>query len=133
MFISWKCPDQNIYRVHCGFQRILGNCDGVQINKRNNYEKNMFYLQIVDDVIKMTVTEKGQDGQHRNYTFSQLEDLQSRLMLVAGKSDTVSGKGSERHEKKTEVDVERFTMVNVFYYLLFNLVKFANILSFETN
>jgi len=59
----------------------------------------------------MTVPEKGKERNLRHYTFSQLEDLQSRLMLVAGKSDSFSGKG---HEKKTKVDVDRFTMVKMF-------------------
>jgi len=69
-----------------------------------------FYLQRIMDVIKMTVLENGEERHLRHYSISQLEDLQSRLMLVAGKSDSFSGKG---FEKKTKVDVDRFTMVIV--------------------
>ncbi|XP_052243691.1 E3 ubiquitin-protein ligase rnf213-alpha-like [Dreissena polymorpha] len=55
------------------------------------------------DVIKLTVPEKEHKRQIRSYTFSQLQDLQSRLMLVAGKSTL--------DKKDVEVDVEMFTSV----------------------
>ncbi|KAH3728244.1 hypothetical protein DPMN_054197 [Dreissena polymorpha] len=60
------------------------------------------------DVIKLTVPEKEHKRQIRSYTFSQLQDLQSRLMLVAGKSTL--------DKKDVEVDVEMFTSVR---YLTF--------------
>ena len=69
------------------------------------------YLQRTVDVIKMTVIEKGQERNLRNYTFPQLEDLQSRLMLVVGKSHSFLEKGLENNSK---VDVDRFSMVIVF-------------------
>ena len=53
------------------------------------------------DIIKLTVPEKEGKSQLRNYTFSQCQDLQSRLMLVAGKAEM----GTD--------SVERFTMVMV--------------------
>jgi len=62
-------------------------------------------------VIKMTVLEKEKERNLRNYTFSQLEDLQSRLMLVVGTSHSCSGTVIDN---KTKVDVDRFTMVIVF-------------------
>ena len=58
--------------------------------------------------------EKGKERQLRHYTLKQLEDLQSRLMLVAGDSGAHIKKGSE---KKTEVEVDIFTMVTYFVSL----------------
>ncbi|KAH3735719.1 hypothetical protein DPMN_042254 [Dreissena polymorpha] len=55
------------------------------------------------DVIKLTVPEKEHKRQIRSYTFAQLQDLQSRLMLVAGKRTL--------DKKNVEVDVEMFTSV----------------------
>jgi len=59
----------------------------------------------------MTVLEREKERNLRNYTFSQLEDLQSRLMLVVGTSNSFSGTVIEN---KTKVDVDRFTMVILF-------------------
>lgn len=42
----------------------------------------------------------------RNYSFSQLQDLQSRLMLVAGRS-------VKKDKKEAEVDVDMFTLVRI--------------------
>ncbi|XP_053396335.1 E3 ubiquitin-protein ligase rnf213-alpha-like isoform X2 [Mercenaria mercenaria] len=56
-------------------------------------------LMVVADIIKLTVPEQEGKSQLRNYTFSQCQDLQSRLMLVAGKA-----------EKGTD-SVDRFTMI----------------------
>ncbi|KAH3728508.1 hypothetical protein DPMN_054465, partial [Dreissena polymorpha] len=55
-------------------------------------------------VIKLTVPEKEGKQQLRNYSFSQLQDLQSRLMLVAGRS-------VKKDKKEAEVDVDMFTLV----------------------
>jgi len=59
-------------------------------------------------VIKLTIPGKGKDRQKRDYTFSQLEDLQSRLMLVSGRSESASETGAENVK---EVSVNRFTSV----------------------
>ncbi|XP_060561077.1 E3 ubiquitin-protein ligase RNF213-like, partial [Ruditapes philippinarum] len=56
-------------------------------------------LLAVMDIIKLTVPEKEGKSQLRNYTFSQCQDLQSRLMLVAGKAEM----GTD--------SVDRFTMI----------------------
>lgn len=53
----------------------------------------------MSDIVQLTVPEKEGKRQQRNYTFSQLQDLQSRLMLVAGKAE------------KGTASVDRFTMV----------------------
>jgi len=50
---------------------------------------------------------KDKDGQLRVYTFAQLEDLQSRLMLVSRKSE----RSSQDVQRNAEVDVDRFSMV----------------------
>ncbi|XP_053396011.1 E3 ubiquitin-protein ligase rnf213-alpha-like [Mercenaria mercenaria] len=57
------------------------------------------YLMSVADTVKLIVPGELGKRKKRNYTFSELQDLQSRLMLVAGKADT----GTE--------SVERFTMI----------------------
>ncbi|CAG2226871.1 RNF213 [Mytilus edulis] len=58
----------------------------------------------LSDVLELQVMEK-QEGQYsrRNYSFDQLHDLQSRLMLVAGKA--ALGKD----------DVDRFTLFHVMF------------------
>lgn len=58
-------------------------------------------LKVVADIVQLTVPEKEGKRQQRNYTFSQLQDLQSRLMLVAGKAE----------QKKSTESVDRFTSV----------------------
>lgn len=64
----------------------------------------VFKSQELSDVLELQVMEK-QEGQYlrRNYSFDQLHDLQSRLMLVAGKA--ALGKD----------DVDRFTLVSIFW------------------
>ena len=52
---------------------------------------------MLSDTLILTVLE--QEGEERSYTFRQLQDLHSRLMLVAGKAE----KGND--------NVERFSMV----------------------
>jgi len=54
--------------------------------------------QEVDDTLELTVQDQ-KDRHAKRYTFSHLQDLQSRLMLVAGKAESGN------------VNVERFTMV----------------------
>jgi hypothetical protein len=54
---------------------------------------------MISDTLRLTVLDVEGQGQERNYTFHQLQDLHSRLMLVAGKAE----KGND--------NVERFTMV----------------------
>jgi hypothetical protein len=55
----------------------------------------------MSDILKLTVPEQEGKRELKNYTFSQLQDLQSRLMLVAGKAE----KGSD--------SVDRFTMASL--------------------
>ena len=59
-------------------------------------------FQQVHDILKLTVPGDEEGGREtRNYNTEHLQDLQSRLMLVAGNSET----GAER--------VEKFTMVQI--------------------
>ena len=57
------------------------------------------------DVIRLTVTLKGEneEKQTKSYSINELKDLQSKLMLIAGKAE----KGKE--------DVERFVRVSHTY------------------
>ena len=59
-------------------------------------------LQKVEDVVKLQLPPESKDDQEnpRNYTVQQLNDLQSKLMLVAGKAE--KGKG----------EVDRFVEVS---------------------
>ncbi|XP_053390335.1 E3 ubiquitin-protein ligase rnf213-alpha-like, partial [Mercenaria mercenaria] len=67
--------------------------------KDDRAQKTDNTLLVVADTLKLTVPENEIKRELRNYTFFQLQDLQSRLMLVAGKA----GKGNE--------SVDRFTMI----------------------
>lgn len=68
---------------------------------------DLIHPQVLKDILELSVKEQSDKQtetgkQHfRSYTFSQLQDLQSRLMLVAGKAE----KGSD--------SVDRFTMVSL--------------------
>jgi hypothetical protein len=67
----------------------------------------VFLSQQVQDVLKLTVPEdKEGKRETRNYNTEHLQDLQSRLMLVSGNSET----GAER--------VEKFTMVSQNVFLI---------------
>ncbi|XP_053396009.1 E3 ubiquitin-protein ligase rnf213-alpha-like [Mercenaria mercenaria] len=81
------------------------NANGIYTVGRNAWKKDAKAehsygtLLIIADTLRLTVPEQEGKRQQRNYTFSQLQDLQSRLMLVAGKAE----KGND--------SVERFTMI----------------------
>ena len=62
--------------------------------------KRLFVLQTHDNVVKLVLLEKS-EGRHekKEYSYAQLCDLQSKLMLVAGKAE----QGNE--------EVERFVQV----------------------
>ena len=70
------------------------------------YKKTLLYFNELSNILKLTVQEGKREL--RNYTFSQLQDLQSRLMLVAGKAE----KGSD--------NVDRFTMVSLLPKIYFS-------------
>ena len=55
------------------------------------------------DVIELHIVEEEKTGERNQYNYEQLHDLQSRLMLVAGKAE----KGKD--------DVDRFMLVNLIY------------------
>ena len=55
------------------------------------------------DVIELHVADEEKTGQRNRYKYDQLHDLQSRLMLVAGKAE----KGKD--------DVDRFMLVSLIY------------------
>ncbi|XP_053391302.1 E3 ubiquitin-protein ligase rnf213-alpha-like [Mercenaria mercenaria] len=65
------------------------------------------------DILKLTVP--GEDGKRetRNYNYENLQDLQSRLMLVAGNSD----KGAESVEKFTMIFDGALRLSNVYVKL----------------
>ena len=53
-------------------------------------------------VLKLCV--RGQDAnEKRNYSYDQLQDLQSRLMLVAGRANKEKSHGKDEVETFTEV------------------------------
>ncbi|WAR07295.1 R213A-like protein, partial [Mya arenaria] len=62
----------------------------------------------VKDTIKLTVPANDRQSQLKSYTFDQLQDLKSQLILVAGKPDYSTVKPTN---KKSEVNVDRFTMI----------------------
>ncbi|XP_052808702.1 E3 ubiquitin-protein ligase rnf213-alpha-like isoform X1 [Mya arenaria] len=84
------------------------NTDGIYTVGKGAWKGSELSDMMVKDMIKLTVP--GKDGQRhqKHYTFDQLQDLQSRLMLVAGKSDSSTVKSTD---KKSEVNVDRFTMI----------------------
>ena len=55
------------------------------------------------DVIELHIADEEKTGQRNLYKYEQLHDLQSRLMLVAGKAE----KGKD--------DVDRFMLVSLIY------------------
>ncbi|KAL3881513.1 hypothetical protein ACJMK2_027945, partial [Sinanodonta woodiana] len=66
-----------------------------------NIAKNMTVGLNLQNTVQLTVPDDEEESQgHRQYTFEQLQDLQSRLMLVAGKAE--QGKD----------DVDRFLLVS---------------------
>ncbi|XP_052807608.1 E3 ubiquitin-protein ligase rnf213-alpha-like isoform X3 [Mya arenaria] len=85
------------------------NADGIYTVGKGAWKGSELSDMIVKDIIKLTVPEKEGQRQLRRYTFDHLQDLQSRLMLVAGKSDSSSVKPTA--DKKSEVNVDRFTMI----------------------
>ena len=55
----------------------------------------------------MKLCVRGQDAsESRNYTHDQLQDLQSRLMLVAGRAEKEKTQGKDEVEMFTEVILE---------------------------
>ena len=68
---------------------------------------------MIGSVIKLHLIEDTKDGKKKNkeYTFDQLCDLQSKLMLVAGKTDHVTAVESAAEGKHGAEDVERFVEV----------------------
>ncbi|XP_060586365.1 E3 ubiquitin-protein ligase rnf213-alpha-like [Ruditapes philippinarum] len=81
------------------------NANGVFTVGKNTWKKET-QTQLIDgtimemsDILKLTVPEQEGKRELKNYTFSQLQDLQSRLMLVSDKAE----KGSD--------SVDRFTMI----------------------
>ncbi|KAL3881537.1 hypothetical protein ACJMK2_027969, partial [Sinanodonta woodiana] len=72
------------------------NADGIYCVGKMKGIKRTELCQDLHKVVQLTVSG---DGKKRQYTFEQLQDLQSRLMLVAGKAE--QGKDN----------VDRFTMV----------------------
>ncbi|XP_053396351.1 E3 ubiquitin-protein ligase RNF213-like isoform X8 [Mercenaria mercenaria] len=81
------------------------NANGIFTVGKNTWKKDAQSQNIdgtlmeLKDTLKLTVPEQEGKRELRNYTFSQLQDLQSRLMLVTGKA-----------EKRTD-SVDRFTMI----------------------
>lgn len=75
-----------------------------------------YALQKVEDTIKVIVPEEKGVRKLREYTFAQLKDLQSRLMLVAGKAES----GVD--------NVERFTMVRFIRFSSSELLVFLALL-----
>ncbi|XP_053396356.1 E3 ubiquitin-protein ligase rnf213-alpha-like [Mercenaria mercenaria] len=63
--------------------------------KNNVSETGENSLLMVDEVLRLTVREQGGQRQQRDYTYTQLQDLTSRLMLVAGKAE----KGNDKIDK----------------------------------
>ncbi|WAR07205.1 R213A-like protein [Mya arenaria] len=83
------------------------NADGIYTVGKGAWKGSEMSDMMVKDLIKLTVPGKDGQRQQKHYTFDQLQDLQSRLMLVAGKSDSSTAKSTD---KKSEVNVDRFTM-----------------------
>ncbi|XP_060597648.1 E3 ubiquitin-protein ligase rnf213-alpha-like, partial [Ruditapes philippinarum] len=81
------------------------NANGIFTLGKNTWKKETQTQQIdgaimeMSDILKLTVPEQEGKRELKNYNFTQLQDLQSRLMLVAGKAE----KGSD--------SVDRFTMI----------------------
>ncbi|XP_053396018.1 E3 ubiquitin-protein ligase rnf213-alpha-like [Mercenaria mercenaria] len=67
--------------------------------KKNSSQIHGDISQAAEKAMILTVREREGEGQRKQYSFTQLQDLQSRLMLVAGKAE----KGND--------SVERFTMI----------------------
>ncbi|XP_052808603.1 E3 ubiquitin-protein ligase rnf213-alpha-like isoform X2 [Mya arenaria] len=84
------------------------NADGIYTVGKGAWKGSEMSDMMVKDLIKLTVPGKDGQRQQKHYTFDQLQDLQSRLMLVAGKSDSSTAKSTD---KKSEVNVDRFTMI----------------------
>ena len=90
-------------------------------NTALTYKKTLLHFKELSDILRLTVPEEEGKREVRNYTFSQLQDLQSRLMLVAGKAE----KGSE--------NVDRFTMASFFPKIYFSSkITFLSCLYHET-
>ncbi|XP_060597666.1 E3 ubiquitin-protein ligase rnf213-alpha-like [Ruditapes philippinarum] len=106
--IEWLKEIKNAHgsvEVTCMMQTDAINSDGTIIIGRHTTRKDIKLETLdsgflkVEDTIKLTVPGVTGIRKFREYTFAQLQDLQSRLMLVAGKAE----KGIE--------NVERFTMI----------------------
>ena len=84
----------------------------VLMNARTNLVHSVLYFffyffhQVLTDVLELRVPEEdGNIAQRNQYKYEQLHDLQSSLMLVAGKAE----KGKD--------DVDRFMLVYVYFYM----------------
>ncbi|XP_052808691.1 E3 ubiquitin-protein ligase rnf213-alpha-like isoform X2 [Mya arenaria] len=84
------------------------NTDGIYTVGKEAWKGSELSDMMIKDIIKLTVPGKDGQRQQKHYTFDQLQDLQSRLMLVVGKSDSSFVKSTD---KKSEVNVDRFTMI----------------------
>jgi hypothetical protein len=80
----------------------------------------IYILKTLSEVLELRVTEtEGQRSQRNHYKYEQLHDLQSRLMLVAGKAE----KGKD--------DVDRFMLVCVISLGYKNYSEFTEIFDIE--
>ncbi|XP_052808680.1 E3 ubiquitin-protein ligase rnf213-alpha-like isoform X1 [Mya arenaria] len=84
------------------------NAEGIYTVGKGAWKGSDSSDMMIKDIMKLTVPGKDGQRQQKHYTFDQLQDLQSRLMLVAGKSDSSIVKSTD---KKSEVNVDRFTMI----------------------
>ena len=80
----------------------------------------IYILKTLSEVLELRVTEtEGQRSQRNHYKYEQLHDLQSRLMLVAGKAE----KGKD--------DVDRFMLVCLISLGYKNYSEFTEIFDIE--
>ena len=71
---------------------------------KTNFHIVKYFSKAPSDVLRLRVTNKVDNRtETRNYTFDHLQDLQSRLMLVAGRAERDKAQGKDEVEKFTEV------------------------------
>lgn len=74
---------------------------------------NCILLQNIEDIIQLSLPHEGKEGDEKTriYTVPQLNDLQSKLMLVAGKAE----KGKDEVDRFVEVKFSESSKCAIVY------------------
>ena len=95
---------QNLYIWEYGLGGVL--CRKKAINFSNcygliNYLLYVLFVKVVEEAVQLVIPKSKGEDNNKVYTYQQLNDLQSKLMLVAGKAT----EGKEQVDRFVEVSV----------------------------